>query len=780
MLTNYLKIAWRSLLKNKEFTFINIMGLSIGVAACVLISIYIVHEASYDKKIADSDHIYRMVNRYVQDGRINDGIHFSANTARTVLADFPEVLQTGRLMDNELFWGAGSNEMRIEGEQKQHHEEGFTYADQAIIDIMKISMVHGVAESALAEPNTIVISESVSNKYFGNENPLGKVLFLNGNNSLPFRINGVMKDFSSNSHLDYDFLITLKGVEFEEGEQTRWLQNNYFTYITLRPDADAKAFEKKMSTHLIEDYIVPASDAAGYVIPDDYRNQFFIKLQPLTDINLYSSTIGFESSKRNDIKIIWIFGIIALFVLVIAGINFVNLSTAKSANRAKEVGVRKVVGSSKSYLVQQFLTESVLITIISFALGILLSWALMPIFRGISGKELEMPFSNPQFYLTTILGAIIVGVLAGLYPSFYLSRFQPASVLKGKLSSGSKSSRLRSSLVVFQFTISIILIIGTLIVNQQMNFILNSKLGFEKDQVIQLYGTNLMEDQLPTFKEELKKINGIESVSVSDFLPIEGTKRNGNSFVNEGRDNIDEAVSGQAWVIDEDYLETMGMTLVLGRNFIKDRASDENATIVNETMVKKLLLKDPIGKKISRYGNIFEIIGVVKDFNFNTLQQTVEPLCFFRGISSTITSLKVKSSDLSGLITSIEKKWTTFNPNMEMRYEFMDNSFAKMYTNVSQIKSIFISFAVLAIFVACLGLFALSAFMVEQRKKEISIRLVLGAPFKSIYTLLTLNFLKLVFIAIAIAIPVGWLLMSRWLEDFTYKIVIGWEIFALA
>ncbi|MGB5317755.1 ABC transporter permease [Eudoraea sp.] len=263
-------------------------------------------------------------------------------------------------------------------------------------------------------------------------------------------------------------------------------------------------------------------------------------------------------------------------------------------------------------------------------------------------------------------------------------------------------------------------------------------------------------------------------------MPIEGTKRNGNSFVNEGRDNIDEAVSGQAWVIDEDYLETMGMTLVLGRNFIKDRASDENATIVNETMVKKLLLKDPIGKKISRYGNIFEIIGVVKDFNFNTLQQTVEPLCFFRGISPTITSLKVKSSDLSGLITSIEKKWTTFNPNMEMRYEFMDNSFAKMYTNVSQIKSIFISFAVLAIFVACLGLFALSAFMVEQRKKEISIRLVLGAPFKSIYTLLTLNFLKLVFIAIAIAIPVGWLLMSRWLEDFSYKIVIGWEIFALA
>ncbi|WP_276390049.1 ABC transporter permease [Eudoraea chungangensis] len=780
MFINHIKIAWRNLLKNKGFTFINIIGLSIGVAACVLISIYIVHERSYDKKIENSENIYRMINRYISDGTINDGIHFSANTAPTVLSDFPEVMQSGRIMDNELFWGAGSNEIRIGGEQRQHHEERFTYADQAIIDIMQIPMVHGVSETALAEPNTVVISERISRKYFGTGNPIGKVIYLNGNNGLPFRINGVMKDFSSNSHMDYDFLITLEGVEFGEGEQTRWTQNNYYTYITLRSDADPKAFEEKMSNHLIEEYIVPANETAGYVIPEDFKNQFFIKLQALTDINLYSSTIDFEASKRNDIKIIWIFGIIALFILVIASINFVNLSTAKSSSRAKEVGVRKVVGSSKRYLIRQFLTESVLITVISFTLGTMLAWVLMPLFRSMSGKELSLPFTNPIFLISLLAGALIVGVLAGLYPSFYLSKFQPAAVLKGDLTSGSKSSSLRSGLVVFQFTISIILIIGTLIVNQQMNFILNSKLGFEKGQVIQLYGTNLMGDQLLTFKEELKNLNGVENVSISDFLPIEGTKRNGNSYVNEGRDNIDETVPGQAWVIDEDYLETLGMTLELGRNFDKDRASDENATIVNQTMVKELLLEDPIGKKISRYGTLYEIIGVVNDFNYNTLQQKVQPLCFFRGISPSITSVKVSSTDLPELIKDIEEKWSTFNPNMEMRYEFMDNSFALMYANVSRIKSIFISFAILAIFVACLGLFALSAFMVEQRKKEISIRLVLGAPFRSIYSLLTLNFLKLVLIAIVMAVPIGWLMMRKWLEDFSYKINISWEVFLIA
>ncbi len=779
MFKNHLKIAWRNLLKNKGFTFINILGLSIGVAACILIAIYILHESTYDKAVADSGQIYRMINRDSRDGKINDAIHFSANTAPTVKQDFPEVLSAGRLNANDLFYGAGSNEIRIDGEQMQHHEEGFTYADQAIIDIMDIAMVHGEATTALAEPFTVVISNKISKKHFGEANPVGKSIYLNGNNDQPYRINGVMEDFASNSHMDYDFLLTLKGMEFGEGEQTRWEQSNYFTYIKLAPGTDAAAFQEKMSHRLIHDYLLPAFNASGYVIPENPDDFFSIRLQPLTKINLHSSTVSFEASTRNDIKVIWMFGIVALFILVIASINFVNLSTAKSANRAKEVGIKKVVGSSKSSLINQFLTESVLITLIAFGVGIAFSFLALPLFQEMSGKMVSIPWSNPLFFPVLLLAALFVGIFAGLYPSFYLSKFKPSAVLKGKLATGSKSSALRSGLVIFQFAISIILIIGTLVVNNQMNFILNSKIGFEKEQVLQLYGTNMLGDRMDTFKEELQRINGVHTVSVSDYLPLEGTKRNGNGFVNEGRDNLDETVFGQAWVIDEDYLETLGMTLVSGRNFSEQRATDTEATIINETMVDKLNLTQPIGKKISRYGTLYEIVGVVEDFKFNSMKQKVEPLCFFLGNSNTITSIKANVADMDNLLQSIEAKWGQFVPNMTMRYAFMDDSFSKMYSNVSRIKTIFIAFAILAIFVACLGLFALSAFMVEQRKKEISVRMVLGASFKNIYKLLTVNFLKLIGIAVIIAVPISWLMMSNWLEDFAYRISVGWQVFAL-
>lgn len=776
MIRNYIKIAWRNSWKNKAFSMINIVGLSIGVAACILISVYIMHESSYDKAVSNSENIYRLINRDIIDGRIDDGIHFSANMASTVQQDFAEVENTGRIMDNGLFYGAGSNEIRIEGQPRQQHEGGFTYADQSIIDIMDIQMIYGEASSALSEPFTIVISKRISEKYFGNTDPVGKSIYLNGNNEQPFRINGVMKNFTSNSHLDYDFLITLKGVEFGKGEQTRWVQQNYATYLVLRPDADVAAFEHKMSDEIINNYLKPAYEAGGYVVPEDFREKFFIKVQPMTDINLYSAHIDGESSHRSDIKIIWIFGVVALFILVIASINFVNLSTAKSANRAKEVGVRKVVGSSRGYLIGQFLTESVLITLIAFSAGTALSWILMPFFGEISGKALELPWKSLAFIPTILIAALAVGLLAGLYPSFYLSRFKPVAVLKGVLSTGSKSSALRSSLVVFQFTISIILIIGTLIVNQQINFILNSKIGFEKEQVIQLYGTNMLNDRISTFKDELKRMNGVSSVTISDFLPIEGTKRNGNSFVNEGREGLDETVGAQAWKIDEDYLETLGMKLVSGRNFSKDRSSDELATIINQEMVKKLYLENPVGKKISRYGTLYEVIGVVEDFNFNSMKQDIQPLCFFFGTSPSIISIKASTTDMPTLLTSIENTWNEFMPNQSLRYAFMNDSFARMYDNVSRIRTIFLSFAFLAIFVACLGLFALSAFLVEQRKKEISIRMVLGASFQNIYKLLSLNFLSLVGISILIALPIGWFAMNRWLEDFAYKITIGWEI----
>ncbi|WP_299364440.1 ABC transporter permease [Winogradskyella sp.] len=780
MLKNYFKIAFRSLLKNKGFSFINIFGLSIGVAACILISIYILHESSYDKHIANSEDVYRLNRDYIDGERVDAGIHFSANTAPTLLIDFEEVENSGRLMSNGLFWGAGSNEIRFDGEDTQHYEEGFAYADQSIIDIMDIKMVYGEAKTALSKPSTIVISKTIADKYFKNQNPIGRSMFLNGNNEIPFKITGVMENFKSNSHLDFDFFITLKDVEFGEGEQTRWFQNNYFTYVVLRSGIDVKAFENKMDRTLMEKYIKPSYKLAGFAGWEQAHEREKMYLQPLTDINLYSTHVDFESSSRNDIKVIWIFGIIALFILIIASINFVNLSTAKSANRAKEVGLRKVVGSSRSQLIKQFLVESMVISLIAFCVGLALAALIMPVFRTMSGVALELPWTSFRFFLTILASSLIVGILAGLYPSFYLSNFRPINVLKGKLSSGSKSKGLRSSLVVFQFTVSVVLIVGTLIVNKQMSFILNSKVGFEKDQVVQLYSTNVLNDRIETFKEELKKLPGVSNVTISDYLPIEGTKRNGNSFVNEGRDGIDETIPGQAWVIDEDYIGTMGMNLVDGRNFIVGRASDEQAVIINQAMAKALRLDDPVGKRVSRFGELWEIIGVVEDFNFDTMKTSVRPLCFFRGISPSIVSIKMKSQDVYTVLSSLENTWKAFVPNMVFRYEFMDTSFAKMYDNVSRMKLIFTAFAILAILVACLGLLALSAYMVEQRNKEMSIRKVLGASIQTIFRLLTKNFLALILVALVIAIPIAYYLMYNWLQDYEYKVEMSWTVFAFA
>ncbi|MES2795677.1 MAG: ABC transporter permease [Bacteroidota bacterium] len=780
MILNYLKIAWRNLLKNKIFSLINITGLSIGITACILISVYILHESSYDKQVPNGQNVYRLTSSIVIDGKTQWDISFSANTAPTIKTDFEEVIATGRLMDNNLFYGAGTNEIRFDNDPMQHHEEGFTYADQSIIDILGIKMVNGDSKTALAKPNTIVISKKIANKYFKGQNPVGKSMYLNGRNDQVFTINGVMENFASTSHLKYDFLITLKGVEFGEGEQTRWVQSNYTTYLLLKPGIDLTQFNKKLSFVIIVKYLKPALKDVGFALWANLEKIAKLELQPLAAINLYSNHINGESSLRNDYKIIWIFGIVALFILVIASINFINLSTAKSANRAKEVGLRKVAGSTRANLIAQFLTESILVTFISFGVGLLLATLLMPYFSTMSGKVLSLPFQNPLFLPTIIFTAVLIGVLAGIYPSLYLSGFNPINVLKGKLRMGSKSGGLRSSLVVFQFTISVILIVGTIIVNQQLNFILNSKIGFEKDQVIQLYGTHMLGDKVRTFKEELKKIPGVSSVSISDFLPIEGTKRNGNTFENEGRQGQDQPVPGQSWDVDDDYLTTLGIKLLAGRNFKKELAIDDKAVIINQEMAKRLNLKQPVGKRISRYGQLWEIIGVVQDFNFDSMREKVRPLALFRGISPSVISLKVNTKDMAAVLASMKTKWAAFAPNYEYRYAFMDDTFTKMYENVSRIKAIFTSFAILAIFVACLGLFALSAFLVEQRSKEMSIRKVLGASVGSIFRLLTNNFLVLILISLVIAFPVAYYLMKNWLNDYEYRINIGWSVFAIS
>ncbi len=779
MLKNYIKIAWRNLLKSKGFSLINISGLSIGIAACILIAVYIIHETSYDKYVPNSENIYRVVGRLEMDGTTDYTTHFSANLARTVDADFDEIEQAGRIMDNDLFYGAGSNEIQIDDEPMQHHEEGFTYADQAILDIFSIPMVYGDRQTALAEPKTIVISESVSKKFFKDQNPIGHVIYLNGNREDPRKITGVMEDFPTNSHLHYDYFLTLAGVEFGKGEQDRWIQSNYKNYVSIRPGTSVEAFSQTLGSTVVSKYLKPAMAAAGLAMAETIEKNAKIYLQPLEEIHLNSAAIETESPFRNDIKIVWIFGTVAFFILLLASINFVNLSTAKSANRAKEVGLRKVVGSSRTHLVFQFLSESMLITVIPFVIGLVLAQVFMPAFQEMTGIALALPWNSPIFIPILLLSALVVGGIAGFYPSVYLSAFSPINVLKGKLRLGSRSGGFQTSLVVFQFTVSIILIIGTLVINEQLSFILTSKVGFEKDQVIQLYGTNMLGDKDEVFKAELERINGIESVTISDYLPLENTKRNGNSISKEGEENI-ETISTQVWQIDEDYLETLGIELIAGRNFDKSVATGRQAAIVNEELVKQLGLTDPIGKRFSRFGELTEIIGVVKDFRFDNMKERVRPLAMFFGKSNTIISVKANTADMPGLLDAIEGKWSQFAPNLAFRYAFMDDTFAQMYDNVRRIKIIFTSFAFLAILVACLGLFALSAYIVEQRSKEMSIRKVLGASFQGIYGMLTQKFIFMILSSLVLATPVAYYLLSNWLKDYEYKIDIGWQSFALA
>ncbi|MEM1134611.1 MAG: ABC transporter permease [Bacteroidota bacterium] len=777
MFRNYLKISWRNLSKQKMYSSVKIGSTALGIAACLLITLFIQDELSYDAHIPDRDRIYRVIWVFNNEGDLEQDVFFQAPFAKAILDDYPEIEKVGRYNAGELF-GAGSKEVRRADDTQNTHEKGFVYVDQSLIEIFQIPMVYGELSQALAQPNTIVISESKAEKYFPNENPVGKSLVLDNNVENPFTIGGVMEDFPPNFHLHYDFLMTMTEREFWPGEQTFWRASNYPTYVKLSSGADPIQLSEKMKG-IIDNYILPVMLEAGITDAADNAKHTRFELQPISDIHLYSQDI-FDDLSHGDIRFVWLFGTIAGFILLIACINFINLSTAKSANRAKEVGLRKVVGSHRMSLIQQFLTESILYSFLAFVLGIFLASFLLPYFNILAAKSLVFPWTAWWLVPVTLLGTLVVGLLSGLYPSFYLSSFQPIEVLKGKLRRGSKSSYLRSSLVVFQFATSIVLIIGTIIIYRQMDFILNTKIGFEKEQVLLLKGTNTLGDKIPTFKDALLQLSEVKHVSVSDYLPISGTKTNGNGFWKEGKVQEDKPIYGQIWRVDHDYIKTMGMQIVEGRDFKNTIASDSQAVIINQKMAKEFGFENPLGERITNSGAIWNVIGVVEDFHFESLKEDIRPLCLAIGNSPSIVSVKLSTSDMRGFIQSITGVWDTFSPNQPIRYTFLDEDYASMYADVERTGNIFSSFALLAVIVACMGLLALSAFMIEQRSKEISIHKVLGASIKNILVLLTKDFLGLVVLAFLFAIPIAWYAMDQWLQDFTYKISIEWWVFALA
>ncbi len=775
MFQNYFKIAWRTMARQKMYTSIKIGGFALGLATCILIFLFIRHELSYDKNYADGGRIFRLYkeDRSPAGGK---GTAFPALVASLIKSDFPEVEKAGRLIPYNWF-NAGNNLFRKEEQLESTYEEGFAYADQDLLEILEIPMVYGDRLKALSKPNTILITKRKADKYFPNEDPTGRTIVLNEDKSKIYTIGGVMENFPPNSHLEFDFFLTLTGVEFWPGEQTSWCCWNYNPYIKIRPDANPVELEKKLIS-LRDTYLIPYLEKEGNQSVADVKKYEFFRLQPVPDIYLKSDGIH-DAIRHGDIRYIWLFGAVACFILLLACINFVNLSTAKSANRAKEVGLRKVVGSVRSYLIKQFLTESILYSFISFVLAALLVTLAMPYFNMLAAKTLIIPWTSSWFLPMLLVSAVAIGIVAGIYPSFYLSAFKPIDVLKGKVSRGSKSSTLRNAMVVFQFTTSIVLIIGTLIIYRQMNFILNTKIGFDKEQVLLIQGANTLDKNQITFKNELLKLPNVENVTASHYLPVAGTKRDQNAFWHDGKSKEEKPFGAQKWYVDEDYISTLGINLLEGRNFNPEIASDSQAVIINQAMAKVLGFKKPVGERIMTRETL-TIVGVVEDFHFESMKGKIDPLCFMLGDFGSILSVKVKTKDMKEAIQSITTLWNKFRPYQPMRYTFLDDSYARMYDDVQRMGKILVSFTVLAVVVACLGLFALSAFMVEQRNKEISIRLVLGASINNILKLLTQNFAILILISFVIAIPVAWYLMQRWLADYVYRIDITWDVFAVA
>jgi putative ABC transport system permease protein len=778
MLKNYFKIAFRNLWKNKGYSAINIIGLAIGIATCLLISLYVLDELSYDKFNKNADRIYR-INADIKFGGDEQKLAVCPDPmAFTMVKDYPEVENAVR------FRNYGPSLIKKGNENIK--EERIIYTDSTLFDVFTLPMIAGNPKKALTEPNSVVITENIAKKYFNTTNVLGKVLRFD--NKTDYKITGVIKEVPENSHLKFDFFIALAGVE--EANRNIWLSFNFNTYLLLRKDANISSFQKKFD-NILSKYIWPQGEQLLHINKDDFKKSGnFIKLSliPLTDIHLRSDRIA-ELAPNSDVQVVYIFSVIAIFILLVACVNFMNLSTARSANRAKEVGVRKVLGTPRKNLVTQFLTEAVLMSLIAFVFAVGIALLLLPYLNQLALKNLSLSVDQHPLLFPLLIGfAVVVGLMAGSYPAIYLSSFRPIQVLKGSIANGFKRSYLRSGLVVFQFFISIVLIVATIIIYNQLSYIRNKKLGFNKEQVILVRDAYALDQKAETFKQEVLKYPEIISGTKSGYLPISNSGRDNESLFAEGHIENDKAVASQFWAVDHDYIKTMGMQILQGRDFNKELPTDSNAIVLNETAVKLFgFSSNPIGRKVTRIIDInthvtrdFTVIGVVKNFNFESLRQNIGALCLTIGKDLGAISFRIKTPNIAQTISHIKTAWKTIAPNEPFTYTFLSEEFDSMYRSEQRAGKIFISFAILAVLIACLGLFGLAAYATEQRTKEIGIRKVLGATVSNIVGMLSKDFLKLVVIACVIAFPVAWCCMNRWLQDFAYRIHIGWWVFAVA
>jgi len=769
MIKNYFKIAFRNLLRYKGFSFINIFGLATGMACSLLIFLFVKDEVSYDRFHKDSDKIYRVVKDFVND----DGSRLPDATTPPALSpamqrEVPEVAHATRVFPS---WGAN---FLIKYGDKKIMEEKLYRVDSSFFDVFTFPFTHGTAKDVFKDINSIVITESAAKRYFGNENPIGKTLQIDQMGDM--MVKGVLKDVPYNSHFHFDFLISTR--KFSGNTDANWGWYNFYTYIKVKAPVDLASLDKK-----IQD-LYKRNDKDG-------KNIFYV--QPLTGIHL-SSNLKWELEPNSDKLYVYVFTIIAIFIILIAGINYVNLSTAKASVRAKEVGVRKVSGAFRSSLVNQFLVESVITCLIAAALAVIIAQLLLPVVNDLTLKHLTV-IGNPLVVLYMIGAALFLGMVAGFFPAIYLSSFKPILVLKGLKFSDRGTLNLRRALVIVQFTISTALIIGALIISQQMQFIQSAKLGLNKDQVLIAKNSFAAQDRR-AFLNEISQLPGIKEATTADGVVGGQNWTNGMTLKGSQNSQLINFLS-----VGNDFVEAMGMQVKEGRSFsskfpadtmnngIPRGPLDQNigSVLLNETAIKDLGIPEPVLGKQLLWGNdndtmyYVTIVGILKDFHFTSLKNRIKPFAFINDPRRQwYFTLKLSTDNLKATLAQLENSWKKFSPDRPFEYTFLDETYAKLYQSETRFQKVFISLVLLGVIIACLGLFGLATFAAQQRVKEIGIRKVLGASVTNLIGLLSKDFLKLVIIALIVAIPVAWYAMNKWLQDFAYRIDIHWWVFMIA
>lgn len=777
MLRNYLLTAYRNLIRHKAFSLINIAGLALGLTACLLIGLFVYDELQYDKFLPDGDRIYRVYN------------DMSAKEAGSVVAPvppmygttleqrFPQVGQVVRILMLQF----DANNL-VEVGEKSLYEKGRTFTDPTFFEVFQLPFKYGSPEKALADPSSIVLSEEMAARMFGAVDPVGKQITVN---KQPYLVKGVF--YSNNRfHLPVNFILPLEAAELPADRMKRWSWQQFYTYVKLREGADPQQVEATFR------------DIVGKQIDPEQNRPFDYKpyLQPLWEVYLYSADFKYDQSIRGNITYVKALSIIAIFILLIACFNFVNLATAKSAQRAKEVGVRKAVGASRIQLVVQFLAETLLLTLISVIFAAALTSLLLPSLNAFTGKQMAFNiFTESSLLLLLLLLTLVVGLLAGFYPALVLSGFQPVKVLKSAVVIDSRVGRiqwLRHGLIVVQFALSIFLIISAFVVFKQVAYLHNKDLGFSKDQIMffQMRGDKMFENY-ETFKQELKQVPGVKNVSIGYGFPGDATAGDGIITLRNGEQTHHSVTQ---LMVDYDYLNTLDVQLLAGRGFSKAYGTDANhAFLLNETAVRELGFGTPqaaLGQPLrwqvwsdTNPDSLKEgkIIGVVKDFHFKSLYEKVEPtvLQIFPSAYWKV-AVKIDGGNVAGTIAQVKEVWHKFSPDYPIEYVFMDESFQKMYLAEDKLKTLLWIFTGIAIFVACLGLFGLAAFAAERRKKEIGIRKVLGAENAAIVALLSKEFLILIVVSALIAFPLAWYAMHVWLQNFAYRIEIPVWVFLAA